>query len=42
MLVIKDKTPDSLKGKYEKALELNIPVMTLKEFKDSIGPSWVI
>jgi DNA ligase (NAD+) len=41
-LVIKDKTPENLKGKYEKALELNIPVITLKEFKDSIGPSWVI
>jgi NAD-dependent DNA ligase len=42
MLVIKDKTPESLKGKYEKALELNIPVITLKEFRESIGPSFVI
>jgi DNA ligase (NAD+) len=48
VLVIKDKTPESLKGKdasvsgtksskYEKALELNIPVVTLKEFKTMIS-----
>jgi DNA ligase (NAD+) len=36
VLVLKDKTPDSLKGKYEKAMELKIPVMTLKEFKEML------
>ena len=42
VLVIKDRTPESLKGKYEKAMELKIPVITLKEFRDSIGPSWIL
>jgi DNA ligase (NAD+) len=36
VLVIKDKTPDSLKGKYEKAQELKIPVITLSEFKEML------
>jgi DNA ligase (NAD+) len=34
VLVIKDRTPESLKGKYEKAMELKIPVMILKEFRE--------
>jgi DNA ligase (NAD+) len=42
ILVIKDRTPENLKGKYEKAMELKIPVITLKEFRETIGPSWVI
>lgn len=37
VLVIKDKSPDSLKGKYEKAMELNIPVITLAEFRDLVS-----
>lgn len=36
VLVLKDKTPDSLKGKYEKAQELKIPVITAKDFKEML------
>lgn len=34
VLVIKDSSDESKKGKYEKAVELNIPVITLKDFKE--------